>query len=116
MTDREQLAALVARCEAATGEDRDLDYAIAAAVGWPDSPIMHQNARRYTASLDAAVTLVPNGWYVYSVADFAPDVPGWRCGLRRDNDGALVWSNDAHTEAHARAAAALRARMDETNG
>jgi hypothetical protein len=49
--------ALADRCEQAAGPNRDLDFAIAAGVGWPDSPNLHQHARRYTESLDAAVTL-----------------------------------------------------------
>jgi hypothetical protein len=57
MTDRTTLLALADRCEQAAGPDRELDFAIAAGVGWPDSPNLHQNARRYTESLDAAVTL-----------------------------------------------------------
>jgi hypothetical protein len=59
-------ASLVERIEAARGADRDLDFAIAAAVGWPDSPHSHQHARRYTESLDAAAELVPAGrdWLV----------------------------------------------------
>jgi hypothetical protein len=61
MTDRATLIALAERCEQAAGPDRELDFAIAAGVGWPDSPNLHQHARRYTESLDAAVTLVPQG-------------------------------------------------------
>jgi hypothetical protein len=62
MTDLVTLLALAERCEQAAGPDRELDFAIAAGVGWPDSPNLHQHARRYTESLDAAVTLVPEGW------------------------------------------------------
>lgn len=53
MTD---LLDLAARCEAATGADKHLDKAIKDAVigdGW---------VPKYTASLDAAMTLVPKGW------------------------------------------------------
>jgi hypothetical protein len=59
MTDPATLIALAERCEQAAGPDRELDFAIAAGVGWPDSPNLHQHARRYTESLDAAVTLYP---------------------------------------------------------
>lgn len=62
MTNPTTLLALAERCEQAAGPDRELDFAIAAGVGWPDSPNLHQHARRYTESLDAAVTLVPEGW------------------------------------------------------
>ena len=61
MTDPTTLLALAERCEQAAKPDRELDFAIAAGVDWPDSPHSHQHARRYTASLDAAVTLVPEG-------------------------------------------------------
>ena len=57
MTNRTTLLALADRCEQAAGPNRELDFAIAAGVGWPDSPNLHQHARRYTESLDAAVTL-----------------------------------------------------------
>ena len=57
MTDPATLLHLAERCEQAAGPDRELDFAIAAGVGWPDSPNLHQHARRYTESLDAAVTL-----------------------------------------------------------
>ena len=61
MTDRATLEALLARVLEGTGPDRELDFAIAAAFGWPDSPNLHQHARRYTESLDATLTLVPPG-------------------------------------------------------
>ena len=61
MTDPATLITLAERCEQAARPDRELDFAIAAGVGWPDSPNLHQHARRYTESLDAAVTLVPDG-------------------------------------------------------
>ena len=61
MTDPTTLLALADRCEQAAGPDREMDFAIAAGVGWPDSPNLHQHARRYTESLDAAVMLVPEG-------------------------------------------------------
>ena len=66
MTDCATLLALAERCEQAAGPDRELDFAIAAGLGWPDSPNLHQHARRYTESLDAAITLVPEGcdWHV----------------------------------------------------
>ena len=63
MTNRATLEALLARVLEGEGPDRELDFAIAAAFGWPDSPNLHQHARRYTESLDAALTLVPEGWH-----------------------------------------------------
>jgi hypothetical protein len=80
MTDRTTLLALAARCEQAAEPDRELDGAAwCAANGYPfvkwdgagvvwrgaDGSIRHYPASRvpfYTASLDAAVMLVPEGW------------------------------------------------------
>ena len=62
MSDRTALLALAERCEQAAGPDRELDGEIDAAIGWPTSSYFHQHTRRYTGSLDAAITLVPDGW------------------------------------------------------
>lgn len=78
------LTTLAARVEAASGADRDLDAEIARAAGWDTvdgeqwwSPADAAERRRlkvsrwrhqpvplpaFTASLDAAMTLVPEGW------------------------------------------------------
>ena len=71
------LAELIERLEKATGPDRQLDHDIALATGWaqsfsgatgtspaglisPDGNY-HYSARPFTASIDAALTLVPDG-------------------------------------------------------
>jgi hypothetical protein len=72
------LLALAERCEQATGPDRELDCAIAHALGWkqyefadendyvergwhkPESRFPVGSLPRWTASLDAALTLVPH--------------------------------------------------------
>ena len=66
MTNKSALLELASRIDAATGPDRELDLAIALAVGdetWaePDRAKLY-----YTASLDAAMSLVPEGliWLV----------------------------------------------------
>ena len=72
------LLALAERCEAATGVDRGLDADIARAMGWrfaaeghPIGDTWYNPARRafplprYTANLDAAMTLVPEGAQFY---------------------------------------------------
>ena len=135
MSDRETLAALVARCEAATEADRQLDADISVTIyggeivwkqsvtgeAWPH--------RRYaskahiggfgrapvepvTASLDAAVTLVPEGWR-------------WEVHWQSESRSAALvqpfgqvhWATlrqaSADTPALALCAAALRARMEE---
>ena len=72
MTD---LLALADRAEAATGPDRDIDVAIAPLIGVRVVEHSHPLGRRFydkngadvllprfTASLDAAMSLVPEGW------------------------------------------------------
>lgn len=68
------MADLIARLEAATGADRELDAEIALEAGWiqvgeagtwalPGEPdIYAPSCPRFTASVDAALTLVPEGW------------------------------------------------------
>ena len=59
MTDRAALLMdLAERCEKAQGPDRELDREIAEATK-PDFWLVPP---RYTASLDAALSLVPEGW------------------------------------------------------
>lgn len=69
------LLELAARCEAADGASYELEREIAAAVGHPSVTassfaMQYEGIRlpNYTASLDAAVSLVPN------------DVREWHCG------------------------------------
>lgn len=112
---------LAARCEAATGPDRELDRAIELAI-FPDrtDPCPTVELLAYTASLDAAMTLVPEGGDDTLIF--------WRSG--NDGDGGnpdafkaeiLVvtgFTSKSHkavaaTEALARSAAALRARNAE---
>lgn len=53
---------LIARLEAATGPDRELDRAIVDAVrGKPKPGFQHGRIERFTASIDAALTLA-KGW------------------------------------------------------
>jgi len=80
---RNDVLALAARVEAATGADRELDAAISCALKFPDlCPAQPDDfdgkygysagnikcehgflmADRYSASLDAALSLVPSGW------------------------------------------------------
>jgi hypothetical protein len=126
MASRDDLITLAARCEAASGEmDRALDGLIGIAVNpaaslwtpdwwsggpneylrWPDLPSgesRYETVPYYTSSIDAAVTLVPDGahWQV------GRDVGPW----------AAVWTKTrlpshclAATPALALCAAALRA-------
>ncbi|KKC27326.1 hypothetical protein [Sphingomonas sp. SRS2] len=65
--DREKLVALAERCEQATGPDRELDAAIESALDGLYSAdvakeLYHDLCPDYTASIDAAKTLVLDGW------------------------------------------------------
>jgi hypothetical protein len=106
MTDPATLLALAERCEQAAGPDRELDFVIAAGIGWPDSPNSHQNARRYTESLDAAVTLVPEGW---TWARFHGGVVECMT-LNGPGNSILFERGEGNSSALALCAAALRAR------
>lgn len=64
MKDAATLLALAERVEALSGPDREVDAKIADAIHW-DDPIVYEDDPRllaFTASLDAAMTLVPEGW------------------------------------------------------
>lgn len=128
-----KLLELAVHCEAATGPDRELDDAIFAAMGLckhrntrfeasddPDELLgpqvcvncgqrgsMAYRHSPYTASLDAAMTLVPEGFgTIYKRGSrFGP----WRVQIY-SADNRKYWSGDAPTEALALCTAALRAR------
>lgn len=54
------LSQLIERLEGAAGPSRELDRAIYDAVEWLQRP--EDEPPAYTASVDAALTLVPEGW------------------------------------------------------
>lgn len=147
MTDskRDALLALAERCEAATGADRELDKAVYAAIGNcnhertkyyciedgndTDSGFTcldcgadtygAKSARAYTASLDAAVTLVPDS------VDSGGErfrVEHWNTnGVHAEHIRASAWVAGAArvyaaTPALALTAAALRARALSNEG
>jgi hypothetical protein len=126
---------LAERVEGATGPDFDLDAAIAVATGlyvrekrgrdrqewyYPTAqggfrkgttPYGLGRLPRFTASLDASLTLVPEGWFVWAIKQ---DETGWWVGLRAPDDEqaqriAGGWG-PTPTPALALTAAALRAR------
>lgn len=116
---------LIAQLEAATGPDRELDAAIKELVGhawdyaadWGMRGNEKPVALPYTASIDAALTLVPEGWLMRLVS-FAkgsqPTPVSWRCVLRtwlHSDDGEVAFSQAigvAPTPALAIVIAALR--------
>jgi hypothetical protein len=126
MTKAEQFEALALRCEQATGPDGNLNKTILRALGytWRGMDYWHSDNKRiwinpsnFTASLDAALTLVPEGmrpsvgqnvhhgyWhaFVQSIVDSTPHQLG---GAVSNTSGAL-----------ALCAAALRARAQMERG
>lgn len=97
-----ELIALADACEAATGPDFHLDMEIMRAVRRD-----FNTAPGYTASLDAAMTLVPEGWG-YSICPNSSL-------LTRSAFSAGIMSR-AKTPALALCAAALRARAQASHG
>ena len=126
MSDRTTLLALAERCEQATGPDGMLDYKIALAAGyrfemreyekrkrWRDSKGVRCSGLttdgappRFTASLDAAVMLVPEGWKYDLTNGDSGEEPAAR--LTPDFAGPC-FDGDAQTVPCALCAAALRA-------
>jgi hypothetical protein len=110
---------LAARCEAASGPSKTIDIAIADALGFKtlnslgQAVYLHNSPRgafsppRFTASLDAALTLVPEG---KRRVEFGTYENGRAWAYVHTDTDALGESDDAPTEAAAIVAAALRAR------
>lgn len=99
---------LIERLEKATGPDRELDIAICAALGKTRLDPGFQTAPAYTDSLDAALTLVPEGL-------------GWIIS-RHDNGGAYwaevgdePWQYTGATPAIALCIPALKARSAQSS-
>ena len=135
MTSPTTLLALAERCEQAAGPDRELDAEIEAcltgrvthlrAPGWTfeaqdtewklarlvDTQFISRVSRPappYTASLDAAVTLVPEGWAVELVQALSGSP--WHATLRGGSALVPIIGATASKPALALCAAALRAR------
>ncbi len=135
MTDRATMLALADRCEAATGPDRAIDFDIFRAIHpeyagpeWKEFggglrhindssdmrclPPPHMTPARWTASIDATLSLVPDGWKwaLHSADDKAP--PTAYCVPDMGRLPWPDWVTDilAATPALALCAAALRAR------
>jgi hypothetical protein len=104
--------ALIEQIENATEPSRSLDVAIVKAIGWSDSrPYRREDCWRepldFTASLDAAITLVPEG-YFFAVSTHPQ---GAFAILAASGDGPAIRSAEAvATPALALCAAALKAR------
>lgn len=130
MSSPKKMRALIERAEQASGPDRELDAEISVAAGRYETHVERRSdgttkllpwrgdgtgsynieCRRYTASLDAAASLVPSGWVwlrktPQTMTVYMPpqDEKAWAVHI----DGA------AATPALALTAAALRARLAE---
>lgn len=117
MTRREMLLALAECVEALAGPDGEVDRLISHhVVFWPQPDFHLALSLRdewtvdcYTASIDAAASLVPAGWHLSTA---------YQCLPYRNNYHVRLASHDnrvtsvAATEPNARTAAALRARAD----
>lgn len=115
---------LIAALEGATGPSRELEAAIALALGWerihPCRTVGNTGAWRtpgghlvydfpaYTASLDAALTLVPEGWG-WS-ADCTSPKPYFRLWLYENGPSCQDQDAEGATPAIALCIAALKAR------
>lgn len=109
------LLTIAERCEAAAGPARDLDADIGEAVtGWErPSGGVWQTTPHYTASLGAAMTLVPEGWAVQIVRTANGKRGGANLYLFSDpstQEPSGRQQGSAETPALALCAAALRAR------
>lgn len=114
---RAELLALAERTERAEGADRELDVAIHQTLGRPvlwaidDDGCEYQalvSVPLYTASLDAALSLVPEGRIVRLLMD-----PDGRSAAYVNHPGQIADRRLAATPALALVAAALRARAEE---
>lgn len=122
MAELEKLAARVER----EGPSRELDAEIARAFGWRSFYLAGFGPRwqkghgtvtselpAYTASIDAALTLVPEGWDWFKLR--TTTVQTWVEVGRKDGTGMIAFSVEASTPAAALCAAALRANQESQN-
>ena len=104
------LSKLADRCEAATGPDGGLDFDILCAVdprARTSGPVWSDPA--FTKSLDAAMTLVPEGCYI-SALHQGPSGGNWAGVTTRSSEPYRTRDGKAASLALALCAAALRAQ------
>jgi hypothetical protein len=124
-TSRADLLALAERVEQASGPDRELDAEIAAATGALYGPrhktyiesrtieYIEESALRYTASLDAAMRLVPEDGFGSLIAGKWPDgSTGFVAVVTKPSRAEA----EARTPALALTAAALRTQATQGEG
>lgn len=101
---------LARRCEEASGPDRELDRDIARAVGAKASNGHVNIASRYTASIDAALPLVPEGGF-WALGWNGPDSGHPKATASVFTVGGAMEKGSGETPALALCAAALRAKQ-----
>jgi hypothetical protein len=115
----QDLIALAERCEASRAEggadmaylDRDIHRAVVD----PQAELL--DAPGYTISLDAAMTLAPEGWHISFLSeDRYTKRPMLALGRIGDNSGHIAPCEGAETLPLALCAAALRARAGQPKG
>ena len=108
MVDKAELLALAERVEGLSGPSPKLDVEIWLTSVGRDVPMSH-----FTASLDAAMGLVPEGWWLFHIYVSPEEMPGDRFKASVYNDQSIyAASGRASTPALALTAAALRARAE----
>ena len=109
------MQSLIKRLEQATGPDGRLDRAIRDAFGLPAMlvpPDGGDEAHPYTASIDAAVTLVPEGWcWRYDSSMHEAEVSDYSGRFLIDAD--KEWHGSNRNPAIAICIAAIRARVNK---
>lgn len=126
MTKPPQLDDLIARLEEAARPDRGLDAEIALSIGWTfhrdpffefwrepdgtDADDEHEEPPQFTASLDAAMTLVPEGmmWFLGHLDP--SDMRFCATMSERGNVGVSTWRGFSSTATLALCIAALKAK------
>ncbi len=111
--------ALIAALKSAPAGSRELDIAIHKSLGWVAAPVGwwnedgttygYREVPQYSRSLDAALTLVPEGWFT-DVACEDHNGRGWSWGLTARHGG-CIGSEWRPTAALALTIAALKARQ-----
>ena len=121
MTDRSTLEALLARVLEGTGPDRELDGDLAEALQVGGNPWKHDGdgwisvhgfgcqAAMFTQSLDAALTLVPDGW-LYEI--YSGNNEDWAEVKLTPYRAGPCFETCATTPACALIAACIKARME----
>ena len=123
---RDELMTLASKVETLAGACRETDALVALAKGWQETPnggwftppgltVLHHKTElpRYTASIDAAMTLVPEGWRIVRLSETeVQGIPPFDVLLSLRDGGfgrGKVGAGFGNTPALALTAAALRA-------